>query len=127
MRARLRGRRVRYLLLMAEADHYAKWDRADEAQRQRVVADFRAFTAAVQERGSIVAGEALAHPDLARTVRPGEPGDRAVTDGPYAESVEQVGGFYLLDLPVDEDPGVLAALLPREYAVEVRPVVEVDL
>ncbi|WP_122818709.1 YciI family protein [Nocardioides pantholopis] len=116
---------MKFLVLMAEEDHFAKWDRADAALRERVVADFTAFDAAVAERGSVLAGEALDHPGAARTVRPGA--DRPVTDGPYAEAVEQLGGLYLIDVPSMEDAVQLAALLPREYAVEVRPVVEVEL
>ena len=45
-----------------------------------------------------------------------------VTDGPYAETVEQLGGFYLVELP-DLDAAVEAArLLPSAYTIEVRPV-----
>ena len=56
----------------------------------------------------------------ARTLGPGD--DRVVTDGPYAETVEQLGGFYLVDLP-DLDAAVGAArLLPSAYTIEVRPV-----
>ena len=112
-------------MLMTEPDHFAKWDGADDQHRERVFADFRAFTAAVRERGAVVAGEALGHPATARTVRPGS--DRSVTDGPFAETVEQLGGFYLVDLPEDVDAAALAALLPREYAIEVRPVLDVDV
>ena len=116
---------MRFLLLMAEADHFATWEGADDALRERVVADFQAFDAAVRARGEVVSGEALDHPTAARTVRPGD--DRPVTDGPFAETVEQLGGFYLIDVP-DLDTAVeLAALLPREYAVEVRPTLEVQL
>jgi hypothetical protein len=114
---------VRFLVLMAEADHFDSWERADDAHRERVYADFRAFSEAVQSRGAIVAGDALDRPATARTVQPGV--DRVVTDGPFAETVEQVGGFYLIDVP-DLDAAVeLAALLPREYTVEVRPTLEV--
>ena len=83
---------------------------------------FTAFTKAVEERGTVVAGEALDRPELARTVRPGP--DRSVTEGPFAETVEQLGGFYLVDLP-DLDAAVEAArLLPPAYSVEVRPVID---
>jgi len=116
---------VRFLLLMAEADHFEKWEAADDAHRERVYADFRAFDEAVKTRGSIVGGDALDRPSSARTVLPGD--DRPVTDGPYAETVEQVGGFYMIDVP-DLDTAVgLAALLPREYTVEVRPTLEVEM
>jgi len=116
---------VRFLVLMAEPDHFDTWEGADDALRERVYADFRAFSEAVRSRGSIVAGDALDRPSTARTVRPGS--DRAVTDGPFAETVEQLGGFYLVDVP-DLDVAVeLAALLPREYTVEVRPTLEVAI
>jgi hypothetical protein len=114
---------VKFLLLMAEDDHFGKWERADGELRDRVVADFGAFTAAVAERGSIGAGEALANPATARTVRPGV--ERPVTDGPFAETVEQLGGFFLIDVPDQAAALKLAALLPREYAVEVREVLDV--
>lgn len=109
---------------MAEDDHFGKWERADAALRDRVTADFEAFAAAVAERGKIVAGEALAHPRTARTVRPGV--DRPVSDGPFAETVEQLGGFYLIDAPDRAVALELAAMLPREYAVEVRDVLDVE-
>jgi len=110
-------------VLMAEADHFDKWEEADDAHRERVYADFRAFSEAVRSRGSIVAGDALDRPGTARSVQPGT--DRAVTEGPFAETVEQVGGFYLIDVPDVAAAVELAALLPREYTVEVRPTLEV--
>jgi hypothetical protein len=114
---------MRFLVLLTEKDHFDNWDGADAALRRRTVADFNAFGDAVRERGTLVVGDALARPEEARTLRP----DRSVTRGPFAETVEQIGGFYLVDLP-DLDTAVeTAALLPREYAVEVRPTVEVEV
>ncbi len=113
---------MKYLVLMAEPDHFARWSAAGDELRQRVMADFQAFTAAVEERGSIVAGEALAHPDEARTIRPGH----SVTDGPYAEIVEQLGGFFVVDVADHDTALELAALLPREYTLEVRPILDVE-
>jgi hypothetical protein len=117
---------------MAEADHFDGWERSDDRHKQRVYADFSAFTEAVRTRGTIVAGEALDRPATARTVRPageqsGDPsgGGRPVTEGPFAETVEQLGGFYLIDVPDLDQAVELAALLPREYTVEVRPTLEV--
>ncbi|MDF1604880.1 YciI family protein [Nocardioides sp. YIM 152315] len=116
---------MRFVLLMSEADHFANWDAASEEHRARVVADFEAFDAAVARRGSVVGGEALSRPETARTVRPGD--GRPVTDGPFAETVEQIGGFYVIDVDSTEVAVELAALLPREYTVEVRPVLEVPV
>lgn len=113
---------MKFLVLMAETDHFAKWSAADDEARQRAMAAFQAFSDAVEKRGSIVAGEALADPGEARTVRPGG----AVTEGPYAETAEQLGGFFLIDV-ADRDTAVeLAGLLPEEYALEVRPVEDVE-
>ena len=116
---------MRFLLLMAEEGHFEKWESADDAHRERVYADFQAFDEAVKARGSVVGGDALDRPGTARTVRPGA--DRPVTDGPFAETVEQLGGFYLIDVPDLDAAVALAALLPREYTVEVRPTLEVEV
>jgi hypothetical protein len=116
----------RFLILMAEDDHFARWDAADDATRERVFADFRAFTAAVRERGRLRGGEALTHPKQARTLRPDGDG-RRVTDGPYAETVEQLGGFYLVELPDLAAAVEMAALLPREYDIEVRECLDVGV
>ena len=114
---------MKFLVLLAEEDHFEKWEASDDAHQARVYADFQAFDEAVKARGAIVGGDALDRPATARPVRPGP--DRPVTDGPFAETVEQLGGFYLIDV-ADLDTAVeLAAILPREYTVEVRPTLEV--
>lgn len=114
---------MKYVILLAEDDHFARWDGADQSHRQRVTEDFARFAEAVGQRGQIVAGEALEHPKLARTVQPGG----AVTDGPYAETTEQLGGFYLIDVPTREDAVELAVLLPDEYKREVREILEMKI
>jgi hypothetical protein len=118
---------TRFLILMAEDDHFARWDAADDALRERVFADFRAFTAAVRERGRFRGGEALAHPQTARTLRPDGDSGQQVTEGPYAETVEQLGGFYLVELPDLATALEVAALLPREYDIEVRECLDVGV
>ena len=116
---------MRFLVLLAEKDHFDLWDAADDAQRDRTFGDYRAFSRAVRARGTLVAGDALERPEAARTVRPGA--GRPVTDGPYAETVEQLGGFYLIDVPDLATAVELAALLPREFTVEVRPTLGVEV
>lgn len=116
---------MRFLVLLAEDDHFDRWEAADDAYRQRCFDDYNAFADAVRARGSIVAGDALDRPETARTVRPGP--ERPVTDGPFAETVEQFGGFYLIDVPDLGTAVELAKLLPREYSVEVRPTLEVEI
>jgi hypothetical protein len=110
---------------MAEEDHFDRWDKADDDYRQQCFDDYNAFADAVRERGTLVFGDALARPDTALTIQPGDA--RTVTDGPYAEAVEQLGGFYVVDLPDQETAVELAALLPRDYHVEVRPMLEVEV
>ena len=114
---------MRFLVLLTEKDHFDNWEAADADLRKRTIADYKAFGDAVRERGTLVVGDALDRPEKARTRRPGG----SVTRGPYAETVEQIGGFYLVDLP-DLDTAVeIAGLLPREYTIEVRPTVEVEV
>jgi hypothetical protein len=90
-----------------------------EDEQGAVFARFEAFSAGVAERGgTIVAGEALERPETARTLR-----DGVVTDGPYAETVEQIGAVFVVDLPTIDDVLDAARVLPSSYAIEVRPAV----
>lgn len=117
---------MKVLVLLADDDP-AAWERATEEQRAAVFDAHDRFSAAVAERGAILAGEALAGADEARTLHPlRDGGGRVVTEGPYAETVEQLGGFYLLDVADLDDALDLCRLLPEGYTVEVRPTVEVS-
>jgi hypothetical protein len=109
---------VKFLVLMAEEDHFDRWEAASEAEQQAFFDGLAAFTATVRERGQVLAGEALDRPERSRTLR-----DGAITDGPYAETTEQVGGFYLVELPSHEE-ALEAARLLRVPSVEVRPVLD---
>ncbi|MCW2773303.1 MAG: YCII-related protein [Nocardioides sp.] len=112
---------MKFLVLMAEVDHFDRWAASSDAEQQAVFDRFTAFSEAVRERGSLLQGEALADPATSRTLTAGEV--RAVRDGPYAETVEQVGGFYLVELPDLETAVDVARLLPPAYTIEVRPVI----
>jgi hypothetical protein len=109
---------VKFLVLMAEEDHFDKWESASEQEQQAFFDGLAAFTAAVRERGQVLLGEALDRPERAVTLR-----DGGTTEGPYAETAEQVGGFYVVDLPSHEVALETARLLPVP-AVEVRPILE---
>jgi len=102
------------------------WDAATEQEREAEMAAHDAFSAAASARGSIEAGEALALAPEARTLRT-VAGQRVVTEGPYAETVEQLGGFYLLDVDSLDTAVELGRLLPSAYTIELRPVVEIGL
>ncbi|MHA7141118.1 YciI family protein [Arthrobacter sp. Bz4] len=98
------------------------WANATEAEVEQYMAQHDAFSEAARQQGKIVAGEALPSVSTATTVR--RRGDQvSLTDGPFAETAEQLGGFYVLDVP---DLGVaveLVKLLP-EYTVELRPITD---
>jgi hypothetical protein len=117
---------VRFLVLMADADHADTWDALDDAGQEQVFERFRAFTAAVRERGELLTVAALERPSDARTVRAGDGPDRPVTQGPFAETVEHLGGLWIVELP-DLDTAVsVAKLLPSTYSIEVRPLMDID-
>ncbi len=110
---------MKLMILLTEDDPSA-WDRATPEERQDVIDRHAAFGAALRARGTILAGEALAGADEARGVRGG-----LVVEGPYAEAVEQLTGFYLVDLPDLDVALETCTLLPAGYGIEVRPVVDV--
>jgi hypothetical protein len=112
---------ARYVFLMYDAEDW--YDTADE---QSVVDEMRLheeFMAAVREAGaSVLGGEALERSSTASTVRRGGDGP-LLTDGPFADTKEALGGFYVIDAP-DLDAALrLAAVCPAGN-VEVRPVME---
>ncbi|CAN7296959.1 YciI family protein [Knoellia sp. LjRoot47] len=113
----------RYLMLLAHEP--GGWEAASAEERQVYVDGHEAFHRFVDERGRRISGAPLAGSDTATTVRHRD-GRRVLTDGPFTESVEMVGGYYDVELP-DLDVAIAAAsLLPPAYAVEIRSVVELD-
>jgi hypothetical protein len=114
---------VKAVVLMAGTE--GGWATATAGQRQEVMDAHTAFHKAVAERASMLAGEALAESPEARTLRHVD-GSPVVTAGPYAESAEQIGGFYLVEAESLDLVLELCRLLPPSYAVEVRPVIEIE-
>jgi hypothetical protein len=79
----------------------------------------------ITEAGVFVAGEALTESSTATTLRITDSGERVVTDGPFAETKEQLGGFYLLDCKNLDEAIEWARRLPMtQGAVEIRPVMD---
>ena len=86
--------------------------------------DHAAFSAYVAEHGSEIGSAALADADQATTVRR-RGDDVQVTDGPFAETAEMIGGYYEVELP-DLDHAITAAeLLPDAYSLEIRPTIKI--
>lgn len=113
---------MRYILLTIQSpDHVAAWDRATPAERQAEVDRVGAWFRAHGEVGRIVGGEELGRAKDARTVRRG-----GVTDGPFIETKELLGGFIVVDVPDEATALEMAAGWPGldwpGDAVEVRPV-----
>ena len=91
---------------------------------ERLLSEMTAYNEQLVKAGVMTAGEGL-HPSSkgARITFRGD--QRLVTDGPFAETVEQMGGFWVVDLPDLETAVAAAKLLPEAYSVEVRPIVEI--
>src|SRR6478672_69346 len=84
---------------------------------------YNAFTAHLRERGTLLAGEALDGVATATTVRVVD-GRTITTDGPFAETKETLGGFYLVEAADLDEAIAYAAMIPgaRRGSIEVRPV-----
>ena len=105
-------------LIYADADG---WEAVPEDERQRISEKYMALA---REPVS-VGGEQLEDADTATTVRVRD-GETLTTDGPFAETKEQLGGYYLVDCASLDEALEFAARIPaaERGAVEVRPVVE---
>jgi len=92
-----------------------------------LIGEYIAFTNAVGEAGILGASEELDDPATARTLRVRD-GEARFTDGPFIESKEHLGGFYLIDVESFEEAAKWAAQIPdaRTGAIEIRPVMERD-
>jgi hypothetical protein len=100
-----------------------------EAQKMRAVPDTECMACGdgLRGRGVLVAAEALQPVETATTVRV-RGGRATITDGPFAETKEQLAGFYLVDAANLDEALEIAAKIPpaREGSVEVRPVRQLE-
>ena len=94
-------------------------------QLQQEYEAYAAYTKDIKERGAWVAGEGLDRTSSATTVRV-KNGETLTTDGPFAETKEQLGGFYEIEVGNLDDAIKAAAMVPgAQYgSIEVRPVME---
>lgn len=93
-------------------------------ERRAIVGKHMAYAEMLRERGAYVLGEALEGSASAAVVRPGE--KPFVTDGPFAETKEALGGFYVVECASREEALEIAGRVPPSpgAAVEVLPIVE---
>jgi hypothetical protein len=105
----------------------AQRENATPEQMQEVSQAYGAVSQEMQDKGVLVAGEGLYPTPTATTLRVRE-GDRQVTDGPFAETKEQLGGFYVLDVKDLDEAIEWAAKIPGAQlgSVEIRPVMVFD-
>ena len=116
---------MQYLLLLYANEH--GWDSLTPAQQQQGAAAYKAYTEALQKSGALKGSNRLQPSSTATTVR-NENGKAQVLDGPYADSKEQLGGYYLIEAP-DLDAAIAwANRCPGagHGTIEVRPVWEMS-
>jgi hypothetical protein len=114
---------VQYLCLIYEDE--LEWQKMPKSDAEKIIDEFSAYTNSVRKSGHYVGGNALQPTRTATTVRV-RLGKVSTTDGPFAETKEQLGGYYLLQARDLNEAIQLAARIPgaRLGAVEVRPVME---
>src|SRR5690349_22985801 len=112
---------MKYLCLIYEREK--DWENVSPADGEAIMNEYFAFTADIQKNGKYVAGEALQPTQTATTVRVRN-GKVATTDGPFAETKEQLGGFYLINATDLNEAIQVASHIPsaRTGSVEVRPI-----
>jgi len=99
------------------------WKSRSEEENGQIMQAYYQFTQELQESGSMVAGDALEPTPTATTVRVRND-ETLTTDGPFAETKEQLGGYYIVDVP-DLDAAISWATrcpAASHGAVEVRPI-----
>src|SRR5213593_4235679 len=115
---------MKYMLLIY-GDETAM-EKLNEAERAALFRDYGQFSEGIRKSGNFLAGAPLRPTPTATTVRVRE-GKRLVTDGPFAETREQLGGYYLIEAnDLDEAIGIAERIPPARFGtVEIRPVMEI--
>jgi hypothetical protein len=116
---------MQYMLLIY--DNEKMWPSMGEKERNALMGEYNAFTQEITKTKKFVAGDALQATTTATTVRVRD-GKRLTTDGPFAETKEQLGGYYIVDAKDLDEAMALAAKIPsaRFGSIEVRPVMKFD-
>ena len=114
---------MKYLCLIYDEER--KWAEMPKEESDAMMGEYFAFTEGVRASGQYLAGEALQPVETATTVRVRN-GRVSTTDGPFAETKEQLGGFYLIEARDLNDAIQVAAKITsaRIGSIEVRPVVD---
>ena len=112
---------MKYLLLIYENE--ADFGKLSEEERYKVFGEYMAFSNQTRKSGHYLAGQALEPTSTATTVRV-KNGKTVTTDGPFAETREQLGGFYMVEAKDLDEAIALAARIPgaKTGSIEVRPI-----
>jgi hypothetical protein len=104
------------------------WAGLSDADRDAIVGEYMAFTGSIRESGNFVSGAPLHPTSTATSVRLRDE-QALVTDGPFAETKEQLGGYYLVEAADADEAIAIASRIPgaRYGTIEVRPVVEMPV
>jgi hypothetical protein len=114
---------MRYLCLIYEDE--SAWQKMPKAEADKVFGEYFAFTDGIKKSGHYIGGNPLQPTATATTVRVRN-GKVSTTDGPFAETKEQLGGYYLVEAKDLNDAIQVASRIPgaRLGSIEVRPVME---
>ena len=112
---------MQYLLMIYQSE--AEYDKIDAATSKKILEEYGAFTQGIIQSGNFKAGDRLQPTTTATTVRVRE-GKTLTTDGPLAETREQLGGYYLVEATDLDTALAIAARIPsaRYGSIEVRPI-----
>jgi hypothetical protein len=113
---------MQYLLLIYHGEE--QWEALSEPERQAIYGEYRALRADLEKAGKFIGGSQL-QPTATATVIRVRNGSKSVTDGPFAETKEQLGGYFLVEANNLDEAMDIAARIPsaRMGSIEVRPVV----
>src|ERR1700756_2675942 len=113
---------MQFLLLIYDAE--ADWVKMSPADQAKMYEDYGQFTNEIKQNGNHLAGHQLQPIATAMTVRVRN-GKRLTTDGPFAETKEQLGGFYMIEAKDQAEAIAIAERIPsaKVGSIEVRPIV----
>jgi hypothetical protein len=113
---------MKYLLLIYQDEQ--AWHKLGEAERQDIYGEYRALREELQSAGTFLDGSQLQPAATAASIRIRD-GEALVTDGPFAETHEQLGGYFLVEAKTPDDAIAVAKRIPsaRMGTVEVRALV----
>lgn len=116
---------MKFFVLLA-SDSEIPWDQLTAEEQEAEFAKHEAFDAACEARDgvSIVGGESLGDGTSATTLRTRD-GEMTITDGPFAEAAEQIGGYYVIEAPDLDTVVELCRILPP-YDIDIRPVLDIS-